>query len=150
MLTVIRTYLRGFSTAFAGDEPDEQHSLQLAVALLLLEVARADTEISAEERLVAKQLLERFFPVSQDEVQALIDAAQGEAERATSLHPFTSLINRECDLEERTRIIEMLWKVSFADRKIDAHEEHLVRKVADLLYVPHGRFIQARLAQMPD
>ncbi|MGD8620287.1 MAG: TerB family tellurite resistance protein [Gammaproteobacteria bacterium] len=147
MLDAIQTFLRGFSLSRTGDEPDGEHSLRLAVALLLLDVARADMEVSAEERQVARQLLERFFPVSPDQAQALVDAAQREAEHATSLYPFTSLINRECDMEERVRIVGMLWKVSCADGKIDAHEEHLVRKVADLLYVPHARFIQAKLVQ---
>jgi uncharacterized tellurite resistance protein B-like protein len=145
MLAAIRTFLREYPLSPADDGPVEEHSLRMAVALLLLDVARADLEVTTEERQVARQLLERFFPVSPDQAQALVDAAQREAEQATSLYPFTSLINRECNLEERIRIVGMLWKVSSADGKIDAHEEHLVRKVADLLYVPHARFIQAKL-----
>ena len=145
MLAAIRTFLRTYSIAPLDDEPDEEHELRMAVALLLLDVARADTEITVEERQVARQLLERFFPISSDQAQTLVDAAQHAAEQATSLYPFTSVIKRECDLDERTRIVEMLWKVSSADGRIDAHEEHLVRKVADLLYVPHARFIQAKL-----
>jgi uncharacterized tellurite resistance protein B-like protein len=144
MLAAIRNLLRGYALPLASDESDGERSLQLAVGLLLLDVARADMVISTEERHVARNLLERFFPVAQDQAQALVDAAEREAEQATSLYPFTRLINRECDLEERTRIVGMLWKVSCADGKIDAHEEHLVRKVADLLYVPHARFIQAK------
>jgi uncharacterized tellurite resistance protein B-like protein len=146
MLAVIRTFLRGYALPLADDESGGEYGLQLAVGLLLLDVARADMDVSMEEQHVARQLLERFFPISPEQARALVDAAQREAEQATSLYPFTSLINRECDLEERTRIVGMLWKVSCADGKIDAHEEHLVRKVADLLYVPHARFIQAKLA----
>jgi uncharacterized tellurite resistance protein B-like protein len=145
MLAAIRSFLREFALPLAADESGGEHSLQLAVGLLLLDVARADMEISPEERHVARQLLERFFPVSPAQAQVLVDAAQREAEQATSLYPFTRLINRECNLEERTRIVGMLWKVSSADGRIDAHEEHLVRKVADLLYVPHARFIQEKL-----
>lgn len=145
MIAAIRTFLRGFPLPPPDQDPDGEYSLRLAVALLLLDVARADMEISAEERQVARQLLERFFPVSPDQAQALVDAAQQQAEHATSLYPFTSLINRECDLEERTRVVGMLWKVSCADGRLDAHEEHLVRKIADLLYVPHSRFIQEKL-----
>jgi uncharacterized tellurite resistance protein B-like protein len=145
MLAAIRTFLRKYSVIPVDDTPDREQSLRLAVAMLLLDVARADTEITAEERRVARQLLERFFPVSPDQSQALVAAAQLEAEHATSLYPFTSLIKRECDMDERARIVGMLWKVSRADGHIDAHEEHLVRKVADLLYVPHARFIQAKL-----
>jgi uncharacterized tellurite resistance protein B-like protein len=145
MLAAIRTFLREYSLSPVEDEPGDEHSLRLAVAMLLLDVARADREVSAEERQVARRLLERYFPVSPDQAQALVDAAQREAEQATSLYPFTSLIMRECDLEERSRIVGMLWRVSSADGKIDALEEHLVRKVADLLYVPHARFIQEKL-----
>ena len=147
MLAAIRTFLREYSPPRTDEKSGSEHSLRMAVALLLLDVARADLEISMEERRVARQLLEQLFPVSSDQARALVDAAQREAERATSLYPFTSLVNRECDLEERSRIVGMLWKVSCADGKIDAHEEHLVRKVADLLHVPHSRFIQAKLAQ---
>jgi uncharacterized tellurite resistance protein B-like protein len=145
MLAAIRSFLRKYSVAPVDDTLDGEQGLRMAVAMLLLDVARADTEITAEERRVARQMLERFFPVSPDQAQALVAAAQHEAEHATSLYPFTSLIKRECDLDERTRIVGMLWKVSSADGHIDAHEEHLVRKVADLLYVPHARFIRARL-----
>jgi len=145
MLAAIRSFLHRYSIAPVDDTPDGEQSLRMAVALLLLDVARADTEITAEEKRVARRLLEGFFPVSPDQAQALVAAAQHEAEHATSLYPFTNLIKRECDLDERTRIVGMLWKVSSADGHIDAHEEHLVRKVADLLYVPHARFIRARL-----
>jgi uncharacterized tellurite resistance protein B-like protein len=146
MLAVIRNLLSGNVLPLADDESGGEESLQLAVGLLLLDVARADMEVSPEERHVAGRLLEKFFPLSPEQAQALVDAAQREAGEATSLYPFTSLINRECDLEERTRIVGMLWQVSWADGRIDAHEEHLVRKVAELLHVPHSRFIQARLA----
>jgi len=146
MLAAIRTFLREYSLPRTDENPDREQSLRMAVALLLLDVARADLEISVEERRVARQLLEQLFPVSSGQARALVDAAERESEHATSLYPFTSLVNRECDLEERSRIVGMLWKVSCADGKIDAHEEHLVRKVADLLHVPHSRFIQAKLA----
>ena len=146
MLAAIRTFLREYTLPRADDNSDDEHSLRLAVALLLMEVARADLEISEEERRIARQLLEQLFPVSTGQAQSLVDAAQREAERATSLYPFTSLVNRECDLDERSRIVGMLWNVSCANGKIDAHEEHLIRKVADLLYVPHSRFIQAKHA----
>jgi uncharacterized tellurite resistance protein B-like protein len=145
MLAAIRSLLRKYSVAPVDDTLDGEQGLRMAVAMLLLDVARADTEITAEERRVARQMLERFFPVSPDQAQALLAVAQHEAEHATSLYPFTSLIKREFDLDERTRIVGMLWKVSSADGHIDAHEEHLVRKVAELLYVPHARFIQAKL-----
>jgi len=147
MLAAIRKFLDEYSLPAADDKSGAEDELRMAVALLLMDVARADLDISEEERQVARQLLEQIFPVTSEEARALVDAAQREAERATSLYPFTRRINGECDLEERARIVGMLWQVSRTDGKIDAHEEHLVRKVADLLHVPHSRFIQTKLEQ---
>lgn len=147
MIDGIRTFLRKYSVLPDTVEADVEQELRMAVALLLLDVARADSRVTGDEQRVARRLLERYFPISQDQSQALVEAAQRQAERATSLYPFTSLIKRECDVEERARIIEMLWKVSRADGRVDPHEEHLIRKVAELLYVPHSRFIRAKLRQ---
>ena len=63
MLAAIRSLLRKYSVAPVDDTLDGERGLRMAVAMLLLDVARADTEITAEERRVARQLLERFFPV---------------------------------------------------------------------------------------
>lgn len=61
------------------------------------------------------------------------------------LYQFTSLLNRHFSAEQKERIIEHLWRVAFADAKLSAWEQHLVRKVADLLYVPHSVYIAAKL-----
>jgi len=145
MLSGIRALLRGNQFLSQTGQCDTDQDLRNAVALLLLEVARADTQVTSDECRVARQLLERFFPLSTDQAEALVATAQHRAEHETSLFPFTSLIKRECDLEERSRIVEMLWEVSCADGSVDSHEEHLVRKVAELLYVPHSRYIRAKL-----
>lgn len=113
--------------------------------MLLLDVARADSKISGQERRVAQRLLERFFGLSPEQAADLAAVAQQHAEHETSLFPFTRRIRQECGLEERSRIVDMLWELSCADGVVDPHEEHLVRKVAGLLYVPHSRYIKAKL-----
>ena len=147
MLAGIKSFLRRHTFYPEADTASAESELRMAVAMLLLEVAQADSHVSRDERRVAQQLLERYFPLSPEQAHALVDAAHQQAEHATSLYPFTSLIKDECSMDERARIVEMLWKISFVDGRIDPHEEHLIRKVAELLYVPHGRFIQAKLNQ---
>ena len=88
-----------------------------------------------------------YYSVSPEQARELAAAAESHADDATSLFPFTRLITSECSMEDRIRIVRMLWEVSCADGHIDAHEEHLVRKVADLLYVPHSEFIRAKLQE---
>jgi uncharacterized tellurite resistance protein B-like protein len=48
--------------------------------------------------------------------------------------------------EERVQLVENLWEVAFADQHLDRYEDHLIRKIADLLHVRHSDFIRTKLA----
>ncbi|MGD8311272.1 MAG: TerB family tellurite resistance protein [Gammaproteobacteria bacterium] len=117
----------------------------MATAVLLMEVARADHGIDDAEREVILRVIEKQHALSPDKARSIADAAEEKTHEATSLFPFTSMLNRECSLEERIGIIAMLWEVTFADGRLDAHEEHLIRRVAGLLHVPHREFIRTKL-----
>ena len=129
----------------SGDEGEGKRAIQLATAALLMEVASADYNISEVERDTIRSIVEEKYAVSADEALEIAHRAEQDTRHVTSLYPFTRMLNAECDLQERAEIVSMLWKVTAADGVIDAHEEHLVRKIADLLYVPHSQFIRARL-----
>ena len=126
---------------------ERERALRMATVALLTEVARADNITSDEERRVILRIIERYYSVPASQAVEIAEAAENHADDMTSLYPMTRLIISECSLEERIEIVRLLWKVTFADGHVDKHEEHLVRKVADLLYVPHGQFIRTRLQE---
>ena len=125
---------------------NEERAIALATAALLIEVSRADFEVKGEEREAIARAVQVGFNLSAQETTDLIELAESEADDATSLYQFTSLINSNFDAARKRRVIRMLWDVAFADGGADAHEQHLVRKVADLIHVPHAVFIQTKLA----
>ena len=127
----------------SGD--DDRSALQVATATLLMEVARADNTITADERRDIRRMIEKHFSLSPEQTREITVSAEREAQQATSLYPFTQLINRVCGPREKVRIIGMLWRVTCSDGHVDRYEEHLVRKIADLLYVPHREFIRMKL-----
>jgi len=147
MITTIQTLLKRYKQAPAAVQRDSGQALRMATAALLMEVARADHDIKDEEREAVRRIIENHYSVSPEQARELAAVAESHADDATSLFPFTRLITSECSMEDRIRIVRMLWEVSCADGHIDAHEEHLVRKVADLLYVPHSEFIRAKLQE---
>ncbi len=126
-------------------QDDDGPELQLATATLLMEVARADNRISEEERQDVRRLIEDHYALSPEVTQDIASSAESNAQHSTSLYPFTRLINHSCSPEEKVRIIGMLWRVTCADGRVDEHEEYLVRKIADLLYVPHREYIRMKL-----
>jgi len=120
------------------------HQKQLAVAALLVEVAMADHQFSEVELLNLGAILERKFSLSHNELTELINLAKNETDRATSLHQFTQLINQYSTTEEKFKLMKAMWEMAYADGNLDKYEDYIIRKVADLIYVPHTEFIRAK------
>jgi len=127
----------------AGQEGGEQ-AVRLATAALLIEVTRADFHVEQSERQAVVAGMKELFGLSSQETDELVALAEEEVDGAVSLYQFTQLVDREFSQEQKAQVIEMMWKVAFADLDKDHHEEYLVRKVADLLHVPHSTFIRTR------
>jgi uncharacterized tellurite resistance protein B-like protein len=129
------------------DSPDEVsgHSLQLATTALLIEMMRADAEVSEDERRAVMKTVGTKFNLTEEDSDALLQFAEEEIRKSTGYYEFTSLINRGFTYGQKVKVIEHLWEIAFADASLDKHEEHMVRKIADLIYVEHKDFIDAKL-----
>jgi uncharacterized tellurite resistance protein B-like protein len=136
-----------------GQHGDSEHALQVATAALLLEMMRMDNRLAESERQAITASLQRRFSLGTEQLETLMQLAAEEARQASGYFQFTSLINRSCDAEQKVHIIENLWQVALADGHLDAHESHLMRKIADLLHVGHADYIaakqRARAATLP-
>jgi uncharacterized tellurite resistance protein B-like protein len=125
-------------------EPTE-HAVHLAAAALLLEVSRADFEIGEHELAVIADALKNHFAFSDEEVQELLKLGLAKEKEAVSMHSFLRLINDHFTPEQKRQILEDMWRVAFADGRLDKYEEGRIRKIADLLYLPHKDFIRTKL-----
>jgi uncharacterized tellurite resistance protein B-like protein len=130
--------------AAAASGAAADHALHLATAALLLEMMRMDNTVSAEETATVARTLQARFGLDAQQVDALMALAAEEARQATDYFQFTSLINRNFSREQKVQVIEYLWQVAFADGRLDAHEQHFVRKIADLLYISHADYVAAK------
>ena len=130
----------------AAESPqDRDHSLRLATAALFFEIVRADGEVKDEERRTMQAAIRSAFDIAPNEIDALVTAAEERSRSAASLYELTHLVDTSLDATEKKRIVELLWLLAFADARKDPLEEHLVRKVAGLLHVPHPDFIDAKI-----
>lgn len=121
------------------------HTLQLATAVLLVEVMRAEPALQDSERDAVLAALRRKFALHDDELQRLIDLAHDTAHTAYDYQRFTRLLNERFSQEQKIAVVEAMWEVAFADDHLDAHEHHVISKVAGLLHVTHGEYIAAKL-----
>lgn len=143
MLKSISQWLTGLQAPQEQDREAQQH---LAAAILLFEVARADQTLEQSERARIEQFLRDHWTLDQQALADLLATADRQAELNASLHEHVEIINRDFSTADKRRLLTGLWQIACADGQIHHHEEHLVRRIADLLYLSHSDFIQAKLA----
>jgi len=142
---------RFFSTLITppNDAQQPEHTLQLATAVLMIEVMRADAESTEAELATVTRILKQRFQLADSEVQQLSALGRQTAQHASDLYQFTSLLNRELAREEKILIVEYMWQVAYADRHISAHENHLMRRMTDLLHISQTDYIAAKMRAKP-
>ena len=125
-------------------EDDLEHQLQLACAALMIEVLYADHSVDQNELNTLRKSLQDNFNLDIDETENLIQLAEEERAQATDYYQFTSLINEFYTQQQKRELVTRLWQMAYADHTIHKLEEHLVRRLADLLHVPHSAFMQSK------
>ena len=145
MLRTIRVYFEELLTSETESGQHQHKTLELATAVLMIEISLADDHIDAREREAIRQQLMENFDVDENEIDELIAMAEKEVDHAVSLYEFTRLLNDTLTREERVEVIRILWRIAYADSVLDKYEEYYIRKVADLLYVSHADYIKSKL-----
>lgn len=125
-------------------EQDIEHQLKLATAALLIEMMQQDGKTTDEEIQAVKAALGSKFSLGESETDTLLELAQEEARQAADFYQFTRLINDNFTPEKKIKIVENLWTISYADNDLDAHEEHMIRRIAELLYVSHKDMLKTK------
>ncbi len=118
----------------------------LSTALLLLELAGADFDTDDAELARIGALLCQHYGLDRAALDVLLTEARSRARASVSLHDYVQTLNRSLDGDGKRRLIAMLWQVALADGRIDKYEEHLLRRLVDLLYIPMADYVQAREA----
>lgn len=129
------------SPASPGFEEDDLHVMCIA---LLLATANADHELDPREEERIEKLARNLWAQDETHGKQLITEARARQADATSLYEFTSLINTHLSPEEKFQLISAMWEIAYADGHLDRYEEHIIRRVADLIYVEHTQFIRAK------
>ena len=146
MIDIMKRFFgKGVKKVTTEKEPDRVHDLRVATCALFLEMANVDGEFSGTETDQIIAILKRDYGLPTDHVEALIRASQDALKGSIDLWQFTNRINQNYTTEEKLGIIEMVWRVAYADGKLDKHEDYLVHKLAKLLRLNHKQLIDAKM-----
>ncbi|MDX1456182.1 MAG: TerB family tellurite resistance protein [Marinobacter sp.] len=125
-------------------QPPSRNELAVAGMALMVQVARVDRDQDDRELRSMLDSAVKAHELSPDEAQEILQDALRQADDATSLYEFTGLINAQLDQAAKQVLLQSIWQVAFADGHIDHYEEHLIRRMAELLHLNHREYIQAK------
>ncbi|MFV2057904.1 MAG: TerB family tellurite resistance protein [Thiohalomonadales bacterium] len=145
MIDAIKKFFNDSILDNAQENTGDDSRLKVASAALLLEMARADFAIEKQELHQVAASVRKFFGLTEQATQELLVLAEQEANDATCHYEFITLINKGFSKQDRIRLVEMLWQVAYVDERLEKHEEAMLRKIADLMYVSHSDFIATKL-----
>ena len=143
MIGKLKKILLG-NTAYRDTAESAEDRQQLALAALLVEMARADFDETSDEHSLIIELLANHYNLSSAESLELLNKAQVANDKAVCLFDFTRSLRESLDAEQKKDVIRLLWQVANADNRLDKYEDYLVRKVADLLYVSDSDVIRLK------
>jgi uncharacterized tellurite resistance protein B-like protein len=129
----------------AAQAQASEHALQLATAVMLTEVMRADGRFEPSERDAVHSALCETFTLTDEEAATLAQHARSTAKQATDLISFTSLVDAHFEMPQKLRMVELMWRVAYADGHLSEFERQVMWRLADLLHVPQGAYVNARL-----
>lgn len=147
MLAKISAFFQSLS--LPADEEVDSLSVEMACTVLLCEVMKADGHLDDQEQQILTAIISAQFSLSPDEVRELIDQAIELSEHAIDFHQFTSKINSHYSPKEKGHIVKLLWQLAMADGKVASIEEHIIRRIADLLHLSHAQYIEAKNTILP-
>jgi len=146
MFKTLRDLYDSLLRASAGSDPKAaEHALRLAAAVMLVEVMRADGTFHPDERVAVEAALRKRFELTADEAARFAELADAAANESTDLFSFTSRIDERFEMAQKVQMIELMWRVAYADGQLSEHERHVMWRIADLLHVPQGAYVNARM-----
>ena len=141
--------IKDLITKFGKEEEIQEESnltlLNNSCAALLVEIAFADKDFDETEKASLKQSLIETYAIDESDIEEIIRDAEDTVSESTSLYGYTSIVNTEFQYGDKLKLLRNLWKIAYADGYLDKYEEHLLRKVSDLIHISHSDYINIKL-----
>ncbi len=132
--------------SFSDKSTEKEHKLKIATCTLFIELAKADGEFSEEERNFIISMMKRCFNLNEEEVNLIFELAEQKVDKSISLYEFTSELNNHFSQDEKVTVVKNLWRLIYTDKKLNAYEDNIIKKIAMTISIEHKQIIDLKLA----
>jgi|TARA_A200000113_G_scaffold167876_1_gene152600 uncharacterized tellurite resistance protein B-like protein len=139
--------MKFFKNLFKTEDSEAEskdNSIQKSICSLMIEVAYADNQLDESELKAMANSLSKL-DIQQEEIREIVDETLAKSKESISFYEHTRILNDQLDYDQKKDVLNSVWSIAFADGQMNKHEEHLIRRIADLLYLNHKDFINSKL-----
>ena len=139
--------MKFFKNLFKTEDSEAEskdNSIQKSICSLMIEVAYADNQLDESELKAIANSLSKL-DIQQEEIREIVDETLAKSKESISFYEHTRILNDQLDYDQKKDVLNSVWSIAFADGQMNKHEEHLIRRIADLLYLNHKDFINSKL-----
>ena len=127
---------------FKKDNPVKENSnvtvnfeIELTASVLAYEIARSDGEITDEELAVLMNEIEKIANKVGKSNEELLKIIEIYSKDSISFHEFVEDINNNYTKQQKLDLLKFMWKMAYADKRLDVDEERLIRRMANLIKI---------------
>ena len=124
---------------------DNEKKIQIAACALLVEIGKADSNFTNEERKKIISIMKNTFNVEEDYVNELIELSEKNFDENESIYEYTTIINNNFTNNEKFELLKNIWRLIYTDENLSRYEEHLVKMIGTLLNIEYSNIIGAKL-----
>ena len=125
---------------------DKEHiNIKNSATILLLSVANADYNIEKEEIKLIKEIIQDFFSIDTKETYKIVEQAIIDFKKSTSLFEYAQILNEHFSYQDKVDFIFCIFELAYVDKELHFMEQHLIKKIADILNVEHRDLIKTKL-----
>jgi uncharacterized tellurite resistance protein B-like protein len=149
-MSIFERFRQGICRSDNVTDAASKDPLRLATAAILLDIGYADGTLSPSEDDGLLSYLKEKFALTEEHARELVMAADQIRGRQIDHYSLTNLIRKSASLAERIEIVKTMWRMVYSDGKLTENENHLVRKLADLLGIEHHVMIDAKVSVLQE
>lgn len=126
-------------------KPNNEKKIQIAACALLVEIGKADSNFTDEERNKIISIMRNIFNVEEDYINELIELSEKNFDENESIYEYTTIINNNFTNNEKFELLKNIWRLIYTDDNLSRYEEHLVKMIGTLLNIEYSNIIGAKL-----
>ena len=128
-----------------GSAAITDRQLQVAAAVLMVSVVRADHDSRQDEHRALEEAVVQALDLDAETAAVVLRAAEDAIARGVCFAAILQNLEADCSVSQKRRLVEALWRIAFADAELAGQEEYLVRKIAGHLDLTTADIVETKI-----